>query len=137
MSSNTTTAILIRSGTKYNNGQFQCMQRCPCRPPCSPSLSPQTVSFIFCLLRAKPTTKTTLIKLKPPCCRNRLPNFILCKPNQAFTREKKRALMESEDAFAAQAEVMADRMRKQASASLQKVMLSKNYHTEPTYLKLH
>lgn len=41
--------------------------------------------------------------------------------NQAFKREKKRALMESQDAFAAQAEAMAERMRKQAGVSLQKV----------------
>lgn len=40
---------------------------------------------------------------------------------QAFNREKKRALMENQDAFAAQAEAMAVRMRKQAAASLQKV----------------
>lgn len=40
---------------------------------------------------------------------------------QAFKREKKRALMENQDAFAAQAEAMAVRMRKQAAASLQKV----------------
>lgn len=40
---------------------------------------------------------------------------------QAFSREKKRALMENQDAFAAQAEAMAARMRKQAAASVQKV----------------
>lgn len=41
---------------------------------------------------------------------------------QAFKREKKRALMENQDAFAAQAEAMADRIRKQADVSLKKVI---------------
>lgn len=41
--------------------------------------------------------------------------------NQAFSREKKRAVLENQDAFHAQAEAMADRLRKQASASLQQV----------------
>lgn len=44
-------------------------------------------------------------------------------PNQmqVFNREKKRALMESRDAFTAQAEAMADRMRREASAALLEV----------------
>lgn len=40
---------------------------------------------------------------------------------QAFNREKKRAVMEAEDALTAQMEAMAERLKKQASKSLQQV----------------
>lgn len=40
---------------------------------------------------------------------------------QAFGREKKRALLENQEAFTAQAEAMTDRLQKQAAVSLQQV----------------
>lgn len=43
--------------------------------------------------------------------------------HKAFSREKKRALMEAQDAFGAQAEAMAGRLREEAKDSLQQVPL--------------